>query len=186
MKPPYRDKVDNGCWMNIHLGDCKLIVSCCLLNQGLLNSICLRDFVFCQSKDAVLCLNFPGAPWNILKHIQCICKVTTVLKPHIWDHTMEAFKVVRRDEMVNSNPRISGWWFGCHFFIFPLILGFDYVPNWRTHIFRGVAQPPTRYTSECIPFNHDKDPMEYLWNIITIHNLRISQGYRKTLFRFFQ
>ena len=29
-------------------------------------------------------------------------------------------------------------------FIFPLILGFDYHPNWRTHIFqRGAKKPPT-------------------------------------------
>ena len=36
---------------------------------------------------------------------------------------------------------------GCHeFWMFPLILGCDYHPNWRTHIFQvGVAQPPTRW-----------------------------------------
>ena len=34
---------------------------------------------------------------------------------------------------------------GCHqFFIFPEILGFDYHPNWRSHIFqRGGKKPPT-------------------------------------------
>ena len=31
-------------------------------------------------------------------------------------------------------------------FIFPLILGFDYHPNWRSHIFqRGGDKPPTRW-----------------------------------------
>ena len=39
---------------------------------------------------------------------------------------------------------ISGWWFGCHFFIFPLILGMS--SSQLTFIFfRGVAEPPTRY-----------------------------------------
>ena len=31
---------------------------------------------------------------------------------------------------------ISGWWFGCHFFIFPWILGCFHHPNWRTHFFQ--------------------------------------------------
>ena len=37
---------------------------------------------------------------------------------------------------------ISGWWFGT-FFIF---IG-NKTPNWRSHIFRGVGQPPTRLLS---------------------------------------
>ena len=31
---------------------------------------------------------------------------------------------------------ISGWWFGCHEFYFPIQLGMSYHPNWRNHIFQ--------------------------------------------------
>ena len=48
----------------------------------------------------------------------------------------------------HSQQNLSGWWFGCHEFgIFPEILGFDYHPKRRTHIFQrgGYTGPPTRY-----------------------------------------
>ena len=37
---------------------------------------------------------------------------------------------------------MTGWWFGCHFWHFPIHIGnFDYHPNWRSHIFQdGVAK----------------------------------------------
>ena len=50
-------------------------------------------------------------------------------------------------QLVNISPISLGSLVvtGCHqFFMFPEILGFDYHPNWRSHIFqRGGEKPPT-------------------------------------------
>ena len=44
---------------------------------------------------------------------------------------------------------IAGWWFGCHFWHFPIYKGNFIIPIDELIFFRGVAQPPTSYC-----FNH--------------------------------
>ena len=60
-----------------------------------------------------------------------------------------------------SDKTISGWWFGCHQFYFPIHIGLrKNHPNWRTpSFFRGVAfKPPTRlftWQNTWLAINHD-------------------------------
>ena len=45
----------------------------------------------------------------------------------------------------------SGWWFGCHFFYFPIYLE-CHPPNWRSSFSEGFFQPPTSFkTMGCWP-----------------------------------
>ena len=41
--------------------------------------------------------------------------------------------------------RFSGWWFGCDFLNFPILIGFLIIPIDKVIFFRGVAQPPTSF-----------------------------------------
>ena len=41
---------------------------------------------------------------------------------------------------------ITGWWFGCHFWNFPINIGNFIIPIDELIFFRGVAQPPTSIT----------------------------------------
>ena len=46
--------------------------------------------------------------------------------------------------IISKNHReiISGWWFGCHGFYFPINIGnLIHHPNWRTHIFSEGFKP---------------------------------------------
>ena len=48
-----------------------------------------------------------------------------------------------------QTTNMTGWWFGCHVLNFPINIGNNHHPKWRTHIFqRGGEKPPTRKSSQ--------------------------------------
>ena len=58
---------------------------------------------------------------------RCVSWVSCHNLPHITQHFL----------------RFTGWWFGCHFWHFPINIGLPIIPIDELIFFRGVAQPPT-------------------------------------------
>ena len=53
--------------------------------------------------------------------------------------------MVEENQIRCLRPYNAGWWFGCHEFYFPILIGNFIIPIDELIFFRGVAQPPTRY-----------------------------------------
>ena len=70
---------------------------------------------------------------------------------HVWSLSIRLWTFPKMGVPPSYHPKIrpfSGWWFGCHEFYFPINIGSNHHPNWRTHIFqRGWNQPPSRIGS---------------------------------------
>ena len=62
---------------------------------------------------------------------------------------------------------MSGWWFGCHIFMFPYIGNFKH-PNWLTHIFQRGSTPTTNQMSMCVSvllgFSPWRRPRRFFWS----------------------
>ena len=52
--------------------------------------------------------------------------------------------IIDESEPGIAGELIAGWWFGCHFPIFPINIGNLIIPIAELIFFREVAQPPTR------------------------------------------
>ena len=61
-----------------------------------------------------------------------------------WDSYQNLMGFVGFMGFIQWNPIKSGWWFGCHQFYFPILIGFLIIPIDEVIFFGGVAfKPPT-------------------------------------------
>ena len=69
----------------------------------------------------------------------------------------------------NQPPTISGWWFGCHQFYFPINIGLLSSSQLTFTFFRGVAQPTTTqiYNVGKLVIHHPRPQGLYCWAVPT-------------------